>query len=95
MTEGNLNHLGAGAFELTSRRLPFETVSRSPRGACINSEVEGPPHGGGQEEWGGVGGGEQPTWPRTASTISKEPLALADPLARAYLGGDACRGGGA
>jgi hypothetical protein len=25
--EGNLNHLGAGAFEITSRRLPFERVA--------------------------------------------------------------------
>jgi hypothetical protein len=24
--EGNLNHLGAGAFEITSRMLPFERV---------------------------------------------------------------------
>jgi hypothetical protein len=25
--EGNLNHLGAGAFEITSRRFPFERVA--------------------------------------------------------------------
>jgi hypothetical protein len=25
--EGNLNHLGAGAFEITSRRLPFERAA--------------------------------------------------------------------
>jgi hypothetical protein len=25
--EGNFNHLGAGAFEITSRRLPFERVA--------------------------------------------------------------------
>jgi hypothetical protein len=25
--EGNLNHLGAGAFEITSRRLPFDRVA--------------------------------------------------------------------
>ena len=34
--EGNLNHLGAGAFELTPRRLPFERVAAADQQTIFN-----------------------------------------------------------
>jgi hypothetical protein len=34
--EGNLNHLEAGAFELTSRRLPFERVAAADQKAIFD-----------------------------------------------------------
>jgi hypothetical protein len=37
--EGNLNHLGAGAFEMTSRRLPFERVAAAMSKAIFDMGV--------------------------------------------------------
>jgi hypothetical protein len=37
--EGNFNHLGAGAFEITSRRLPFERVAAAmSKTICYSKE---------------------------------------------------------
>jgi hypothetical protein len=37
--EGNLNHLGAGAFEITSRMLPFERVGAAMPKTIFDMEV--------------------------------------------------------
>jgi hypothetical protein len=37
--EGNLNHLGAGAFEITSRGLPFERVAAADQQTIFDMGV--------------------------------------------------------